>query len=212
MIIKGLNDKRKLLEVIVLFFVLFFPQFQLTPANYPIAVINHALLWRIPALILILLLLGKKQPFCPKKDILTLAAVLPALVLTGFLVSFFAGLTGYVPSVEIVPPSGITGWIAVVLLSLSTGFLEEGYFRCYLPERLLEQWPSRTPRAVVSAFAVSGLIFALCHAYEGPWGTANAVLAACILSFAYIKSSSFPGIALAHGLYNIFVYISATLN
>jgi len=205
-IIKGLNRKRKLLEAAVLFFVIFFAPN--TPHHYPFEGIGYSLLWRIPALVLILLLMDKKPSISPKKDVLTLSAALPALVLTGFAVSFCATRTGYVPPEELVPPGGTKGWIDAILLSFSVGFLEEAYFRVYLPERLLEQIRERTRRSVINAFVVSGLIFALCHAYEGPWGIANAVLAAMVLSLAYIKSSSFFGIALAHGIYNIFVFIS----
>ena len=151
----------------------------------------------------------KKPAICIKRDILALAATLPALVLTGFLVSFCAKRTGHVPPVEVIPPNGSAGWIAAIFLSLSTGFLEEAYFRFYLPGRILEQNSARTCRTLLSAHIVSSLVFALCHAYEGPWGIANAILAAFVLSIASIKSSSFPGIALAHGLYNIIVFLSA---
>jgi membrane protease YdiL (CAAX protease family) len=51
------------------------------------------------------------------------------------------------------------------------------------------------------------LIFGLCHAYEGPWGFANALLAGAFLSLIYIKTASFHGVALSHGLYNILVYL-----
>ncbi|MDR2661675.1 MAG: CPBP family intramembrane metalloprotease [Treponema sp.] len=82
--------------------------------------------------------------------------------------------------------------------------MEESYFRVYLPRRLLP-----VCSGLVTAFAVPVLIFGLCHAYEGPWGFANALLAGAFLSFVYIKTASFHGIALAHGLYNILVYIYA---
>ncbi|MCL1813763.1 MAG: CPBP family intramembrane metalloprotease [Treponema sp.] len=191
----------------MLFFVIFFTPN--TPHNYPFEGIGYSLIWRIPALVLILLLMEKKPLISPKKDILTLTAALPALVVIGFLASFCATHTGHVPPEELVPPGGIKGWIDAILLSFSVGFLEEAYFRVYLPERLLEQSQERTRRSVINAFVVSSLIFALCHAYEGPWGIVNAVLAALVLSLAYIKSSSFLGIALAHGLFNIFVFLNA---
>jgi membrane protease YdiL (CAAX protease family) len=103
----------------------------------------------------------------------------------------------------------------VIFFSLGIGCLEEGYFRYYLPQRirqireeqgLIPAYPDAVP------FLVSALIFAFCHAYEGPWGFTNALLAALALSVIYAKSLSFPGIALAHGLYNIFVYLSVSLN
>jgi hypothetical protein len=45
--------------------------------------------------------------------------------------------------------------------------------------------------------------------YEGPWGVLNAVLAATLLSFLFLHFKSLHGIALAHGLYNAFVYALA---
>ena len=203
------DHTKKLMEAAALFFVLFFPLPQYTFENSALTIIGHSIFWRIPALILILLLLGKKPLFRPKTAFLTLAAALPALVLTGFLVSYCAMRTGYTPPDPIKPPDGILGWIAAITLSLSTGFLEEAYFRVYLPRRLMEQNTEKTTRSVVYAFMGSGLIFSLCHAYEGPFGIVNAIMAALVLSLAYIKSSSFPGIALAHGLYNCLVFLSA---
>ena len=156
--------------------------------------------------VLVLLLLNPPPVFRPKRDAAVLGLTLPALCLAGFLVSLAAAVTGS-NSAEAVPsPSGLTGWIAAILLSLSTGFLEEAYFRVYLPQRILGLNLNR-----LSAFVISGLVFALCHTYGGPWSFANALLAAFVLSLAYIKSSSFLGIAVAHGLYNIFVFLTVTL-
>ena len=185
----------------MLFFVVFLPPN--APDHYPFEAIGHTLFWRIPAFILILLLLEKKPAISPKIDLLTLAAALPVLALTGYLVSLCAKQYGYIPPEALSPPSGAKGWISAILLSFSVGFLEEAYFRVYLPHALI-----KTGHSEVIAFIVSGLIFALCHVYEGIWGIANAILAAAVLSFAYMKSSSFPGIALAHGVYNVFVFIS----
>ena len=185
--------------------------------------------WRFPALILILLLSEKKPLFHPKKDPLVLFAAFAALVATGFFAALAADKTGFSPPMDIPQPVGLLGWIGVILFSLSIGALEEAYFRLYLPLRILELFPARSASAEYSAdlgrteaggpdrtghtitvaFVLSGLTFALCHAYEGPWGIANALLASFVLSFAYIKSSSFPGIALAHGLYNVFVFLTS---
>ena len=220
--IKGLN--RKLLEALVLFFILFFPK-NAAFFSFP-GEIGYSIFWRVPALILVLLLLDKKPLFSPKKDLIVLTAALCALMVAGFLVSLAAAKTGFSPPIEIPLPAGIPGWIGVILLSLSIGALEEAYFRVYLPQRILELFqassvssnhpaaadPSVTNRFVTIAFLLSGIIFALCHVYEGFWGVANALLASLTLSFIYIKSSSFPGIALAHGLYNVFVFLIAALH
>jgi membrane protease YdiL (CAAX protease family) len=214
-IIKAPNGKQcrlfKLPEAIALFFVLFFPISFPAAGSAPITIIANALLWRAPAVILVLLLLGEKPHFRLKIDFLVLAASLPALVLAGFGASYVAAWTGHVPPDTIAPPQGTAGWIAAVLLSFSTGFLEEAYFRVYLPRRLVEFKQDSGSFSVVSSFVISGVIFALCHVYEGPFGVVNAALAAAILSLAYSKSGSFWGIAMAHGLYNCLVFLSAAL-
>jgi len=170
--------------------------------------IAYSLFWRLPALILVLLIVEKKPPFRPKIDALTLAAALPTLCAAGFLVSAVSALTGFFPPEAVPTPQGGSGWAAAALLSLSTGCLEEAYFRVYLPQRILALKPGNPALTERKAFLVSALVFALCHAYEGPWGFLNALLAALALSLIYVKSSSFPGIALAHGLYNVLVYLS----
>jgi membrane protease YdiL (CAAX protease family) len=105
------------------------------------------------------------------------------------------------PGVPVPAPAGFLPWTAAVLSSLSAGYLEESYFRWYLPARFREAGIS-----AVLSFSVSTLLFALCHVYEGPWGFANALLAGALLSFLFVKGRSFHSIALAHGLYNVLVY------
>ena len=191
----------------MVFLVIFFPQN--TGTISPFEIIVYSLFWRIPACILILLLLDKKPVFRLKKDFFVLAAAFGALCLAGILVSLAAAITGFLPPAEIQAPSGITGWTAAILFSLCIGFLEEIYFRIYLVQKIIEINPEQTRFSIASAYFISSLIFALCHFYEGPWGIINALLAALVLSAAYHKSSSFFGIAAAHGLYNVFVFLSA---
>ncbi|MCL1815456.1 MAG: CPBP family intramembrane metalloprotease [Treponema sp.] len=192
----------------MLFFVLFFPP--RTPVFFPSEEIVNSLFWRLPAAVLVLLLLEKKPSFRPKKDFLALAAAFPALCMAGLLISLAAAFSGNSPE-AVRSPGGVMGWTAVVLASLTTGCLEEAYFRVYFPERIVVLKPESLLSTKRTAFIISALFFALCHAYEGPWGFINAFLAALALSLVYAKTSSFPGIALAHGLYNIFVYLSVTL-
>jgi membrane protease YdiL (CAAX protease family) len=45
--------------------------------------------------------------------------------------------------------------------------------------------------------------------YEGPWGFLNAALAGTALAFVFLRYGSLHGIALAHGLYNLFAYALA---
>jgi len=189
---------------LALFFVLFFPGtlalLNANPFMFPLENISYSLFWRFPACILILLLLKKPLPFCPKKDLITAALCLPVLCLTGILVSLAAAFSGFYPPHEILPPEGIFPWIAVMLLSCSTGTLEELYFRIYLPIRILElkqDTPNLAEKPILpaffsSAYLLPALLFAFCHAYQGPWAFINALLAAFILSIAYIKSNPLP--------------------
>ncbi|MDR0599828.1 MAG: CPBP family intramembrane metalloprotease [Treponema sp.] len=169
---------------------------------------GYSLFWRIPALILIALLLERDRfnPFRPGKgDLPVLALCLPVLCLTGFLTALAAQVTGLFPGKEIPAPRGSFPWTSVILTSLCAGYLEEGYFRLYLPRRFLN-----AGLGTLKSFAVPVLVFGLLHAWEGPWGFANALLAGLFLSLVYNKTASFHGIALAHGLYNTLVYLAAS--
>jgi membrane protease YdiL (CAAX protease family) len=99
-------------------------------------------------------------------------------------------------------PSDAVGWLAQCQSCLGTGYLEESWFRLYLPLKLRNA-------GIVSgtAVALSTLLFALCHRYEGVWGVLNAALAGAVLSLVIWKKKSFHGIALAHALYNILAYL-----
>jgi len=173
----------------------------------------YLLFWKIPALILFLLLLGKSPEgnaalrqgviFRPARDFSALALCLPILLLSGFFISFLADFSGFEPFPVPLPGSALA-WIVVILASLSTGYLEEAYFRVYLPAQC-----QQFGRIVGFWFPI--LFFSVFHVYEGLWGFINAFLAGFFLSLAYRRTLSFHGIALAHGLYNISVYLLAAM-
>jgi len=202
---------KNILTALALFFVLFFP-LRLAPAS-PQGEILYSLSWRLPALVLVLLLLEKSREegtllysgpaFRPKRDLPVLGLALPALCLLGFLASFAAVRTGFPPP-PVLTPSGYFAWAGVLLACLTTGYLEEAYFRVYLPVQC-------AAFGRFTGFWFPVLLFSLCHVYEGPWGFANAFLAALFLSFIYRKTLSFHGIALAHGLYNAFAYVMLSI-
>jgi membrane protease YdiL (CAAX protease family) len=58
-----------------------------------------------------------------------------------------------------------------------------------------------------SALVISVALFSICHLYEGPWGFLNAVLSGTFLCLIFLKFRAFHGNAIAHGMYNIAVYI-----
>jgi len=172
----------------------------------------YSLFRMIPALILFLLLLGnspegkaalyRSAVFSPARDFTAAAWSLPILLVSGFLVSFLAAVSGSPPFPVPLPQGGAFAWAAVVLASLGTGYLEEAYFRVYLP-------PQCAHFGRFAGFWFPIVLFSLCHVYEGVWGFINALLAGFSLSLVYRKTASLHGIALAHGLYNTAVFLLA---
>jgi hypothetical protein len=207
------------IEPLILYWVLFLPSW-LFPAAGPSVwtfSINQELgrifSHNLPSLALIwYLLLRSESPVSPSEglrpgrgDPLTGLLALPGLVALGALVS----LTGsFFPSPVSAPvieaPRGLAAVLVMILSCLSTGYLEESYFRLYLFSRFRESGIGPAKSLVVSS-----LLFALCHIYEGPQGALNAFLAGSLLFFIFARRQTFHGIAWAHGGYNIFVYIMA---
>jgi len=89
--------------------------------------------------------------------------------------------------------------------SLLTGYREELFFRAYLLTRL--QQAGLPPAAGV---AVSGLLFACGHAYQGPAGLAVALALGVYFAVAFVRLRNLHRVAWAHGLYNLAV-LAATL-
>ena len=170
------------------------------------------LLFDLPALALVLHLMAKKSAKAadalrgpgPRDGALAFAVFLAlALVATasGAAASLFpdSGSAGYLER-----PFGAAAWITAFLSCAATGYLEEAYFRAYLPESFDEAGVP-PPRAMIA----STVLFAVCHLYEGPWGVLNACLAGGILSAAYLYRKSVHAPAWAHAAYNFFVYATA---
>ncbi|MFQ3546932.1 MAG: type II CAAX endopeptidase family protein [Termitinemataceae bacterium] len=104
-------------------------------------------------------------------------------------------------------PHTVSGWVVLVIGSFGTAYLEETYFRFYLPHRLQSAGLSG-----MHSILISVLLFSLCHIYEGPWATLNAATAGCVFSIFYRTSKNIHTPALAHGFYNITAYILAALS
>lgn len=98
-------------------------------------------------------------------------------------------------------PIGALDWLVAALACAATGYLEESYFRLYLIEKLGAAGIPK-PQTV----AVSVTLFALCHLYEGPWGTLNAAAAGTVLALVFFRFRSLHPLAWAHAAYNLFVY------
>ena len=89
--------------------------------------------------------------------------------------------------------------------SLLVGYREELFFRAYLLTRLRQ---SGLPSA--AAVAVSGLLFASGHAYQGPIGLAVALALGLYFAVAFTRLGNLHRVAWAHALYNL-TALAATL-
>jgi membrane protease YdiL (CAAX protease family) len=174
--------------------------------------LSRILGFTVPAIALIgylLVLRGGKArlPRRPRSgDLLSLAIVLPGLLGAGLFISLVSSVfsTG-ASALTVEAPRGLPAVIIMFFSCLSTGYLEEFYFRYYLSLRFKQAGLRNIP-----AMGLAVVLFSLCHIYEGPWGALNALLAGILLSLVYKKYRALHGIAWAHGLYNVFIYLSGT--
>lgn len=173
--------------------------------------LNRLIVYTIPSLALMwYLIIGKKSLLLPagilkpaSKDLYPFLIGFPGLALIGIGVSFLMmNVSALPPPPRVNAPESVPGWIVMAVSCLGTGYLEESYFRCYL---LIKFDDTR----IWFRLLTSVVLFALCHVHEGPWGILNAALAGCLLAFLFERYKSLHGIALAHGTYNAFVYLTA---
>jgi membrane protease YdiL (CAAX protease family) len=167
----------------------------------------------IPALALIWLLIFKTKTIeiwaikPGKKDLISFVITLPCLLITGFFVTMIGSyISGSSENITINSPSSNTEWVLLSAICLLSAYLEESYFRFYLLSKREE-----LNLNAASALAFSVILFSICHIYEGPWGFLNAVISGTILGFMFLRYNSFHGIAIAHTVYNILVYIFSGL-
>jgi membrane protease YdiL (CAAX protease family) len=89
------------------------------------------------------------------------------------------------------------------LFSLCTGYREELFFRSYLLTRL-----GQVGVPPAAGVAVSGLLFAFGHAYQGVAGLAVALLIGIYFAAAFQRLCNLNRLAWAHGLYNFAVLLT----
>lgn len=164
--------------------------------------------YSLPAFTLIWYLLdlkGDAGPITRKPrtgDFLSLAAALAGLLGIGWGISLMAPLfSDMYTSLTVESPKGAFSWLVMFLSCLGTGYLEETFFRHYLTARFRE---GGFPPAL--RIALPALLFAVCHLYEGFWGTLNALCAGLLLALVYARYGALHGLAWAHGCYNALVY------
>jgi membrane protease YdiL (CAAX protease family) len=211
-----------LAEPLIIFLVLYFPGLYSSLINLswninPILSFNaHQELFRIiahniPALCLIWYFL-RKEPLrsvlgeikLRKKDFFEAVKVAAGLIVTAAMVSLIIYFISQTEG-EGIQIAGMIPWLIIAISCISTGYMEESYFRVYLLNHLsLSGIPQN------KAMIASCVLFAFCHIYQGPIGLLSSLFAGLFLSFMYIKRRSIHGIALGHGLYNIISYVIAS--
>jgi membrane protease YdiL (CAAX protease family) len=166
-------------------------------------------LYYIPSIALIWYLLlrvksAKEWNIKPcKNDLISCLITLPCLLITGFGVAFISSYIGET-NIQVTQnfPSTSSEWVVLSFFCILAAYLEESFFRFYILSRRDE-----LKLSAISAMIVSVALFSICHIYEGPWGFLNAFLSAVILAFVFLRYNALHGIAFAHGLYNIAVYV-----
>jgi membrane protease YdiL (CAAX protease family) len=200
-----------LLEPLILFGVLFLPGIGfVSPGPLAFSVnreLSRIVVYNIPSFALIWYILGLTRGIRLSKpgsrDLKTALVAFPGLLTIGFCGSLATlPFTDLFSPLSIEPPGNFLQWVVMVFSVLTTGYVEESYFRFYLLTRLEESGLS--PHRGVF-FSV--LLFSLCHVYEGIPGVLNAALAGTFLSVVFLKYRSVHGLAWAHGAYNAAVYI-----
>jgi membrane protease YdiL (CAAX protease family) len=205
------------IEAIILYIVLFFSGSVVSTevstveaAGFSItAELVKTFIYSIPSLALIWYLLLEVKPLrdwkiAPgKKDITGGIITLSGLLITGLVI---AAVSSYMsgPSAQVLlhSPSTPAGWIVLGFSLVIAAYTEESFFRFYLLARRDE-----LKMSAVQALMFSVLLFSICHIYEGPWGFLNAALSGTFLCFIFLRYNSIHGISVAHGLYNMAIYV-----
>lgn len=175
-----------------------------------VAEIARIFLYNIPSLALVWYLLLRVKSLKEwniglpsSKDLIPAVLALPALVLIGLTISIVSQYFSDIPSSpRFLHPHSVISWVILVISCFSTAYLEESFFRFYLLSKR-EETGLGPHRAVL----VSAILFSFCHIYEGPWGFLNAALSGILLAFIFLRFKSLHGIAFAHAVYNVLVYI-----
>jgi len=163
----------------------------------------------LPSLALIWLLILKTKSIedcCLKparKDLISALITLPCLLLIGFAISSVSSfIGGSEAQLSFNSPSTVSGRLILCLSFSCSAYLEESYFRYYLLTKRNE-----LKLNAPSALILSTALFSICHIYEGPWGVLNAAASGALLCLIFLRTNSLHGIAIAHGLYNILIFM-----
>jgi len=170
------------------------------------------LLYGIPALALIWHLIIKSWKIeyfiikPGKKDLISCLITFPCLLIIGFAVRAASSIIGGASTQTVQLPSTAIEWTIVCFSCVLFAYLEESYFRFYLLAKRDE-----LHLGPLSSLIFSAALFSICHIYEGPWGFLNAVFSGAFLCFIFLRYNSLHGIAIAHALYNISIFILSSV-
>ncbi|HOJ98858.1 MAG TPA: CPBP family intramembrane metalloprotease [Termitinemataceae bacterium] len=169
------------------------------------------------------------------RDFLVIPLTVFLLALTGMIIQkvyhVSTGFSG--PLFQIQGPRTGFEWSILIFTIFAGAYGEEFFFRLYLLEcwgrpnflsspvikekSLSGHFLSTPSRRGIFPFSwhrlpwgpliVSSLLFALTHLYQGPLGCFQAFGAGLILSFVYLQTESVHIPALAHGIFNLLVYL-----
>ena len=211
---------KSFVEPLILYWVIFLRvSVGAVPPDDPVgfsasAEVARILLYTVPSLLLIWYLMlrvkGLKEwgiALPAKNDAITAGLAFPALFLVGLTIAQVAPHFREIPAgPRFLPPQTAASWVVLSLSCIISSYLEESYFRMYLLSKRKEMGigPHR-------AVLISTLMFSICHAYEGPWGFLNAALSGVLLAFIFLRFRSLHGVAAAHALYNLAVYVLAAV-
>jgi membrane protease YdiL (CAAX protease family) len=99
-------------------------------------------------------------------------------------------------------PDGVFAVSVMAASCVVAAYFEESFFRVLLYRGLLASSFQK-----ITAVLTVNLLFAICHAWQGPWGVAGAFLSGIFLTFIFDWKKSLHLIALSHALYNITAYL-----
>jgi membrane protease YdiL (CAAX protease family) len=206
---------KSMIEPFILYWVLFFripiggaygavPEFSWT------AEMGRILMYTLPALTLVWYLLLRVKSlkemgitFPRKKDFVVASLAFAALTLIGVTISLVSSQFGEAVVLrQYLSPQTAAGWAVLAVSCVSSGYLEESFFRFYLLSKREEMG-----LGPLGAVLGSTMLFSICHIYEGPWGFLNAALSGVVLAFAFLRFRSLHGVAMAHALYNVLAYV-----
>ena len=220
----GNGIRAEIYETLLLYAVFFLPRYLQTGSSAQLPMFESVyqnvmmLSFMIPQLLLLIFLISRKgmlhiygfRPF-KRSDVLWSLSI---FIYLWAIVALLMILLQFLPLSESTPlfapdwqVPNVMVYPLLLIVSLATGYLEEGFFRCYLYRQARRVGAAYLP----SVIAIS-MLFGTGHMYEGIHGVIITTAMGILLQIFYTKRvRSIHPIAIGHGLYNFSVFILAIL-